>query len=483
MIWKDLREFLTRLDELGELKTIRGASWQEEIGGITELVTERGGMALLFDDIPGYPSGFRVAANLVSSVKRTAVALGLPTDSLERTAERWRNIIQDLTPIPPEVLETGPILENVMQGDEVDLFMFPTPKWHEDDGGRYIGTGVCVIQRDPDTGVVNSGSYRVSIHNRKTCAIFIERDKDGDVIRRKFWNRGEKCPVVISVGQEPILTSLGGPSIYHTPRGVSELDVAGYLNGAPYQVVTGRVTGLPIPANGEIAIEGFIPSPSEAMVPEGPFGEWTGYYAHGQRPETIVEVAAVYHRNDPIIYGLPPLRPIVPHGVNLGGDDIPSKLRLEKAGVAGVKRVFNLATPNFKVVSVQQTYAGQADEIVRALLPSEQSYYGHQMWVLVDEDIDASNPHEVLWAIASRCAPEIGVTVVPGTAYWQLDPRIRPDDRSDPDQNEGRKHYTAHHLVINALRPFEWKDDFPPVCTNSPELRQRILTQWRDVFE
>ena len=483
MLWTDLREYLAKLDELGELRTISEAGIEEDIGGITELLTERNGPALLFEDIPGFPPGYRVASNLFTTVKRTALSLGLDINRLDDVSSQWRQKIEAMKPIPAQEVEWGPVLENVMEGDDVDLFKFPTPKWHENDGGRYIGTGVCVIQRDPDTGVVNSGAYRVSIHDKKTLGLFIEAGKDGDRIRKAYWARGEKCPVAISVGQEPVITALAGPNVYRTPEGTSEFDVAGYLQSAAYPMVKSRVTGIPIPAYSEIVIEGFIPSPEDALVPEGPFGEWTGYYAHGRRPETIVEVAAIYHRNDPIIFGAPPIRPVgCRYFTFLGGDDIASMIKLERAGIQGVQRIFTLAYPSFRVVAMRQMYAGHVDDVVRCLVPGGAQYNGHHIWVIVDDDIDITSEREVLWAITSRMAPETGVQVVPGTAVWQLDPRIPPAGRSDPDAEEGRHSYTAHNLVLNACRPYEWIEDFPPVAVNGPELRARIQARWKDVL-
>jgi len=483
MLWNDLREYLARLDDIGELRHVEEASWEEDIGGITELMVERQGKALLFDDIPGYPRGYRVATNLFTTVRRTALALGLPFDADDVTAA-WREVIPRITPVPPVEVAGGPILENLQQGDDIDLFKFPTPKWHESDGGRYIGTGVCVIQRDPDTGFVNVGAYRVAIHDKRTLGIFIEHGKHGDAIRRKYWARGERCPIVVSVGQEPILTALAASNVYHCPEGVSELDVAGFLQGSAYPIVRGAATGLPIPATAEIAIEGFMPSPDDALELEGPFGEWTGYYAHGRRPETIIEVASVYHRDDPIIFGAPPVRPVgCRYFTHLGGEDLASRMKLEKAGIPGVQRVFNLAYPSLRVVAIKQSYAGHVEDVVRVLEPGGDQYNGHHIWVLVDDDIDVTSEREVLWALASRCSPEHGVEVIPGTAVWQLDPRIPAADRSSPDMEHGRLRYTAHNLVLNACRPYEWIDDFPQVAVNGPELRARITQRWKDVVE
>jgi len=485
MLWNDLREFLEKLDEAGELKKVSGANWEDDIGGITELLTESRGPALLFDEIKGYPKGYRVASNLFNTSKRTAIAFGLPPDlPPQALAEQSAATMRGFRPVPPETVTSGPVLENVLKGDDIDLFKFPTPKWHENDGGRYIGTGVCVIQKDPDTGFVNSGAYRVSVHDRYTCAIFIEHGKHGDVIRRKYWDRGDKCPVIVSVGQEPVLTSLSGSRVHYAAQGVSEFEVAGFIHQSPYPVVKGEFTDLPIPAWGEIAIEGFIPSPQDTLVPEGPFGEWTGYYAHGRRPETIIEVKAIYHRNDPIIFGAPPTRPVgCEYFASLGGDNMRAIEKLNRAEIPGVTRVFGLSKPHLNVVAIKQMYAEHVNDVIRLLVPGGEQYNGNQTWIVVDDDIDVSNSDEVLWALASRCVPEHGVQVIPGTAVWQLDPRVRPEDRSDPNKDEGRKPYTAHNLVINACRPFEWIKEFPPVCANSPEFRAEIKNRWKELFE
>lgn len=480
MLWRDLREYLEQLEKLGELKRIQGASWEEDIGGITELMNERGGPALLFDEIPGYPKGYRVGSNLCDTPRQIAIAFGLDhKSSLYQMVEEWDGRVKACRPIPPEEVSSGPIFENVLVDNQVDLFRFPTPIWHQKDGGRYIGTGVCVIQKDPDTGFVNSGSYRVVIHDEKTCGVFMEHGRHGDVIRRKHWNRGQKCPVMISVGQDPILTEISGSTLYRCADGVSELAVAGYFQGSPYPVVRGQFTQIPIPAFSEIAIEGFIPSPDDKMLPEGPFGEWTGYYAHERRPETIVEVKAIYHRNDSIIYGSPPMRPIRSY-TEFSSIDLRSKRRLEEAGIAGIKGVFSIR-PNFHVVALRQMYAEHVEEAIRVLEPGGDQYSGNHILVFVDDDIDITNAKEVLWAIASRCIPDQDVRVIPGTGIWQLDPRIPPGQRSNPDK-EGRKRYSAPNLVINACRPYDWIDQFPPVNMNSPEFRKQIQEKWKDLF-
>jgi 4-hydroxy-3-polyprenylbenzoate decarboxylase len=159
------------------------------------------------------------------------------------------------------------------------------------------------------------------------------------------------------------------------------------------------------------------------------------------------------------------------------------KAKLEAAGIPGIQRVFSLARPYLRVISLKQSYPEHVNDLIRLIEPGGDQYNGHHIWVLVDDDIDPANSAEVLWAIAGRCAPETGVRIIPGTAVWQLDPRIHPEHRSSPDQEGGRRPYVAHNLVINACRPYEWIGEFPPVCVNSPELRARILERWREVFD
>ncbi|HEY3115885.1 MAG TPA: UbiD family decarboxylase [Chloroflexota bacterium] len=485
MLWNDLREYIDRLRACGDLTDVAGAHWDLEIGVLTELMIERGGPALLFDDIPDYPKGYRILCNADRLADKLAVALGLTPDaSLTEMAEEWDQASRDYGTIPPEVLATGPVMENVMTGSDIDLWKFPTPKWHEEDGNRYIGTGDCVIQKDPDTGFVNVGTYRVAIHDEKTALVFTSPFQHGDVIRRKYWERGEKAPVVVSCGQEPILSFVASSTILHCPDNVSELEVAGYLHNSSYPVVLGPVTSLPMPATAEIVIEGYIPSPEQSLLPEGPFGEYTGYYAHGRTLQTPIEVSAIYYRNDPIIFGCPPVRPIsAAH--RLHEVDLNTRRKLEKAGIPGIQGVVSLSL-TFKVVSVQQMYGEHIEDVVRVLAPGGFRNVGNNIWVLVDEDVDIFNTQEVLWAVASRTIPQSGVRIIEGTASMELDPRIPPARRPTPKnllaKERVRNTYRADSLIINACRPYEWKDEFPKVNVNSQELRQSVEKKWNQLF-
>src|SRR5207244_2434224 len=119
--------------------------------------------------------------------------------------------------------------------------------------------------------------------------------------RDTYFKRREPCPILVVCGVDPLLFIA---STLEVPQGTSEYDWAGGIRGEPYAVITEAVTGLPMPAAAEIVLAGFLHH--DKTLPEGPFGEWTGYYASGERAEPVLDVEAIYHRNDPVILGVPP---------------------------------------------------------------------------------------------------------------------------------------------------------------------------------
>src|SRR3989454_18168 len=303
---RDLRSWIDEVEKLGELARINGADWDVEIGAITELGHHRGeqSKAILFDQIKGYPEGYRVLSNTLNTVKRIAATLHMDTNytRLDFIKDIKRHITE-VDYIKPEVVKDAPVMENVFEGKDIDMWKFPTPKWHELDGGRYIGTGSVDITVEPDEGWVNLGTYRVMIQNEDTLGFYISPGKQGRIMREKYFARGQSCKVAVSFGQDPLLYLAGGIEV---PRGVSEYDWVGGLQGSPVPVIIGEYTGLPIPASAEIVVECEAIAGEE--MDEGPFGEWTGYYASSMRPEPIMKVKRLYHRHDPVILGAPPTR-------------------------------------------------------------------------------------------------------------------------------------------------------------------------------
>ena len=300
---QDLRDWLAHMESAGELLKLSGADREREIGGVIDIAMRKMGRpAVLFDKVPGYDPSFRVVANLFTSVKRIALTLGLPANTTEVELVRfWRDYMRDAPTLPPKQVNTGPLMENTFTGDDIDLLKIPTPRWHEGDGGYYIGTGGMVIMKDPDSGWINYGAYRIQVHDRRTASVMISKGKHGDILMRKYHDKGLPCPIAVVAGVHPGLFAVAGLEI---PYGKNEYEAAGGLLGEQIRTVNGPVTGLPIPADAEIAFEGFVHK--DDLIDEGPLGEWTGYFAGGRKREPAIRVETFWHRDNPVLTGAIP---------------------------------------------------------------------------------------------------------------------------------------------------------------------------------
>ena len=330
----DLRAFLAKIEAAGQLARIPGALLDGEVGALTELNARRGGPALLFSGFEGFPEGFRLLSGAMLNPATLGAALGVEARGgslglLRETARLMKRAAARAGDFPVQYLEDGPIFENVLTGAQVDVTRFPVPLWHPGDGGRYIGTGCVNVQADPDTGWVNLGTYRSMVHDRRTVTTYVAPGHHGAAIMRKYWARGEPCPVVLVPGLHPLLFAMGATD---APAGVCEYEWAGAIAGRRAPVVRGRVTGLPIPAWAEVALEGYI-RPGDT-APEGPFGEFTGYYAGGRSSQSCIRVEAVYHRDEPILLGSPPGRP--PHDYSYFGSMLRSANLMNAMEAAGL---------------------------------------------------------------------------------------------------------------------------------------------------
>src|SRR5919108_101548 len=233
MQYRGLRGWLEHVEKMGELRRVDGAHWDVEMGAITHMLTEtsRGSApAILFDNVPGYPKGFRTLYGQLSSVRRIALTLGLPLEFERKVdiVQKYHARMQDLKPLPPRFVNDGPIFENVIEGDGVDVLKFPVPRHHELDKARFIGTADCVMTQDPDSGWFNLGAYRSQVYDGQTVGCQITEGKHGRIHRDKYFERGQPMKLVILCGQDPLLFMLASSPL---PE-VSELDIAGVLRAA-----------------------------------------------------------------------------------------------------------------------------------------------------------------------------------------------------------------------------------------------------------
>ncbi len=466
-VFNDLREYINEVKQLGEYKVIDGAEWDLEIGAITKLQNQiPDSPLLLFDNIKGYKPGYQVAANVLNTPRRIALALGLPleTKGIEMV-KAWRDRIKgEFKPIPPVEVSTGPVKENIHTGEEVDLFKFPVPRWNEQDGGRYIGTGCMVILRDPEEGWVNLGCYRVEAHDKSIATVHIVPHHHGGLIRKKYWDKGLSAPVAVVCGQEP---SLWTASNMPVPWGVSEYDYAGWLRGKPVEVIKGEVTDLPIPATAEIVLEGEIVPPGGETRIEGPFGEWSGYSEGHAIPEQVFHVKAILHRNNPILMGS--THNVGPFDMDNGTPIMVSATiwNILDKQIPGIKGVWvsSEARKTLIIVSIKQMFPGHAKRV--GMIVAEPTGDPTRFVIVVDDDIDPSNIGDVLWAMGTRCDPASAIDIISGCYSKASDPLLSPEKRA-------RGEFTTSEAIINACKPYYWMNDFPSSTKSSPELLKRV---------
>ena len=462
----DLRKFIVAAATAGELSIIDGADPNLEIGAIYELSQESlYPPVLLFQNMQGCDPAFRILSN----VRCAHFVVGDLT--LDRLREYRKRPKESKGPIDCRVVETGPVFETTKRGHDVNLLELPQPKWHAQDGGAYIGTECLVIVKDPDSDWTNLGTYRVMVQDERTLTVFIEPGKHGDVIRKKYWEKGLPCPMAVSVGQAPILGAVAATSVH---SGRSEYAEAGGRIGRPIDVVKGPVTGLLLPADAELVFEGTMPPPEIETRGEGPFGEWPGYFA-SDGPQPVLHVEAIYHRKDAIIVGQPPTKPNYP-GRQV---KIPSLAAmwdaLENAGVPEVRGVWNIQGGGYRfmqVVSIKQLHPGHA-KMAGLVAAGWGGSYMTRMIVIVDEDIDITSPAEVMWAMATRWDPKTQTDIINGCWTGFIDPRLPPEKRQSGD-------VTMSRIIIYAVRPFHWKDSFPEVNDIDPDYAASIRKKWAE---
>ncbi|MCH8096892.1 MAG: UbiD family decarboxylase [Proteobacteria bacterium] len=466
----DLRQFLRLSERRGELEIVRGADPNLEIGALCELSLEATyPPVLLFEEIKGADPKFRIVVNVRSS----PILVGPLDLAAVEALRKSRKGEAPRRPIPPRPVDTGPVMENVKTGAALDLGAFPAPLWHAGDGGPYIGTECLVITRDPGTDWVNVGTYRVQVQGPRALTVFIDSGKHGAIIRQKYWDRDEACPMVVCVGQAPVL---GATARGAAPVGVDEFAVAGAALGRAIDVVPGPITGLPIPADAELVFEGHVPPVAEGSFEEGPFGEWTGYYGATPRPEPVFRVEAAYHRDDAIIVGQPPALPTFPgRQTHLAGAAAIWDA-IEAAGVPGVKGVWKMqggGSRFINVVAIEQLFAGHAKMAGMVATACGPGAYMGRLTIVVDDDIDITNTAEVMWAMATRWDPKTQTDILDG--YWtgHIDPTLTPEKRAAGDITNSR-------MVIYAVRPYHWKERFPKVNRVDRDTAEKVRAKWAD---
>lgn len=460
MPFKDLREFLSHLDSIGELVTInRPVSAEFELAAYCREMLDRRGPALQFADVAG--SSMPVVANLFATRRRFATAIDTTEELLHRD---WRARLENL--IPPQIVDSGPSQEVVLTGDDVDLGLVPVPTWNELDGGPYISLGV-QISKDPDTGEGNAATYRVQVHDHDTLGMLYGPYRHLAMQQAK--RPGEEFPLVIAMGLDPA-THIAAAS--PLAKGVDELAAAGALRGAPVEMVQCTTIPLEAPAHAEMILECVI-LPDEQRE-EGPYGEFTGFYG-SRAPRPVVKVKAITMRKDPIHLGAYQGRP--PQDSTLM-QSIPAEAEiLRSVSLSGLRDIVITESgcgAFTGVVSVEKQCEGYGKMVGLAILGTWGGRYIKQLTVVTD-DIDPHDESAVAWAVATRVQPHRDVEIMQGLVGIILDPSL-------PATEHRTGHSRTSKMIIDATGYVEEGKSAPVPCMPPQNMMDHVRSTWLETF-
>lgn len=487
----DLRGWIDALRDADELAEInQEVHWDVELGTIIRMAQGTGsGPAFLFNNITDYNGPDALCSQVFTggqgSYSRLAMMFGMPQDTpVRELVKLCRTIFTER--VAPVTVKTGPIKENVITGDDIDLLKFPVPKWNRGDGGRYILTYAGCVTKDPDTDIHNIGIYRGMVLDKDNIGVLLWRAQGWGNHYAKYAEEGKDMPVAFVIGWEPSMGFTGGAAI---PRNTSEYEIMGAIRGEPVELVDCETVPLKVPASAEMVIEGWISTDPKSFRPEGPYAEFTGYYALETTPKHVARVSAITHRTKPIFRGT--MEGAIPR--SFGENPIMSSVMrsatawnaLDSAGVPGVTDVFGMpiqAGVNI-FVQIQQTYRGQAKQVAAALWGNSASHVRYKHVTVVDQDIDIHDYAAVDWAFAWRFnAGEDDLIVYPSTWGAGLDPSVRARDSDVHLFGTGKWHRVLMDCTINLdYDPGPDGNRYPPTVHPSSQDAAAVRARWTEL--
>lgn len=423
MPYKDLRDFLDRLEAEGQLLRVEKEVLPEpDISAAAyAAVNMASGPAIYFENIKGYDQK-KVVMNVHGSWDNYAFMLDLPKGTplkqlFQEFASRY-----DRFPISPVEVDTAP-LKDVIITKDVNIFReLPLFRVNEYDGGFYLAKAV-VISKDPeDPRNQNLGIYRLQVKDEDRIGIQAAAQHDIAVHLRKAEELNQPLPVAIAVGNDPIITLVGGMPLKYEE---DEYEMAGALRGEPAEIIRAETVDLMVPAGAEIILEGEI-IPRKRSI-EGPFGEFTGFYSATMR-QAEIKIKAITRRQDPLILeNLYIGKPWNEQDCILGLMTSVTLYKQLKAMAPEVMSVNAMYCHGFgTIISTKSRIAGFGKIVGAKLLATPHGLVYPKIVIIVDEDIDPFNLNEVMWALTTRFRAERDLVLVPYAPGSTLDPASHP---------------------------------------------------------
>ncbi len=440
---QDLRSFVADYERAHPGEVVRitePVSIEHDVMAVVlEYERRRRAPILLFEQVAGHD--IPIVANVVASRRALAFTLGVEERAL--AAEYARRIKERVKPVR---VAAAPFQARVLTGDAVNLEALPIPLYFPGDAGRYLTAGM-LVARDPDTGVETEGYHRFQVKGPNRMGVSLHSRRRMFEYQRRAEAKGQPLPCAVVLGLHP-LVSMG--SLAYPPPDVGKFEVVGGLLGEPLQVARCQTVDLHVPAQAEIVIEGeILPGVRE---PEGPFGEFTGYFSR-RSTEHVFVAKAIARRERPWFQSI---------GSGRAGDHITTLALIREAEITNaVARVIpNVrgvhvplsGTSSFTAyVAVKQSRPGEAKHLIPIVLGVDHYL---KLVVVVDDDIDVFDESDVLWAVATRMQADRDLMVISGSLGALLDPSA--DDRG-----------VTAKLGIDATRPFG--EPFAEKLVMSPE--------------
>lgn len=453
MPYRDIRQFIARLDAAGDLLEIDAqVDPNEELGAICRKVLDEGGPALLFNNVKDYP--YPVFTNMLGTQSRIALAMDVALEDMGQTflqRSRTRPWLQ------PVLRDTAPCKEVVIPQGELRLEdLVPPALNNPGDGGAFLNYGL-VVMKDPDSGRRNMGIYRLQIRPGNRTGIWSSPTSHAGTIRAKNDIRGQPTEIAVAIGGDPLLYMAS--QVQGLNLGDDELELASSLRGEPVDLVKCDTVDLEVPADAEIVLEGRILHGEREA--EGPYGEYPGYYGPiGDQP--VIQFHHATRRRQPVYVhtyiGVPPSDTHA-LGQMMGEAGLTAKLRNDVAPT--VKEVYCALDMHTVVVSLKKTYEEQAKHVIYALWATRSA----KTVIVVDDDIDPRNQEQVYWAIANRShAPR---DVIMGDGFGTIGPAT-----NKYGDTVGSK------LGIDATAPL---NGYPAMSRPRPEMAERVRQRWAEL--
>lgn len=478
MSFKDLRSFLRKLDEEGQLvkydKPIKlSPEWYDMVRALPRL--GQYGPALITDQLEGY-KGQRIVAGLQASAANCALMLGLPKDTIlkdqiEHVSELWDKI-GDGSGGKLKWVDNAPCQEVIVEGDDLNLYeLLPLHRVYPLDGGFYLPKS-CIVTKSPyhpdDIDRENVGWYRCQIQGPRTIGIHIGPLHDAGEHIGEAAALNQPLPIAFCLGNDPLLELMASTSL---AKNESEYKFAAAMGDFEYELTKATLYDLDVPANAEFVIEGEI-LPFE-RCPEGPFGEFPGSYS-GVTEACRMHVKRVTHRINPIYATI----------CLAGISEKESENILALNTCSGLYRLLKKEMPDVKAVNAMYQHGmttiisakphcpGYAKTIAMRLASTPHGTDYCRNIIIVDDEVDPFNLNEVMWALSTRVRGSEDVIIIPGTPGLPLLP-------ADTGVLIGRK------LIIDATTPIE-PDVFRPSKLIRPykesvDLRDMISKLQRDM--